>query len=68
MRSARLPRCVVLKPVPRRDAAQRLSLAFCLLDREARPGVGPIAVPGDADAAQARRRGQLAPRTEGVHP
>jgi hypothetical protein len=68
MRSARLSRCVVLKPVARRDAAQRLSLAFCLLVREGNCGASPpAAVPGDAGPTPPRPRGQPRPRTAGVH-
>jgi hypothetical protein len=43
MAATRLPRRVVLTAVPRRDAAQRLSLAFCLLAREKR--TRPLALP-----------------------
>jgi hypothetical protein len=68
MRSARLSRCVVLKSVPRRDAAQRLSLAFGLLVREGRGVAALMAEPGDAGLAQAKRRAELAPRAEGARP
>ncbi|HEV8634035.1 MAG TPA: hypothetical protein VG370_07325 [Chloroflexota bacterium] len=53
MRRARPARRVLLEAVPRRDAAQRLSLAFCLLAREgcgrahlAAPGSGRANLPG----------------------
>jgi hypothetical protein len=43
MDTTRPPRRLVLTAVPRRDAAQRLSLAFCLLARENR--TRPLALP-----------------------
>jgi hypothetical protein len=52
MRRARPARRVLIEAVPRRDAAQRLSLAFCLLVRE---GCGPAHL-----AASGPGRGNLA--------
>ena len=46
MRRARPARRVLLAAVPRRDAAQRLSLAFCLLAREGCGGHARLAAPG----------------------
>lgn len=61
-RPRRVPRRVVLESVPRRDAAQRLSLAFTLLARGQTAQV-QSSLP---DAAAAGRAGSVTPHPEEV--